>query len=226
MARTYKRDARGRFAGGGGGSSSGGPAKVGRSGPRGGKVGTRTEQSRNAKAQAARSAAFSSKATGAGREAKARWKSAMATAVKAASRAPENANLGAIPEVRRVKRMVDTRSTTGPKRGRPAGASGGKVGNSYQQKKAAAAQTARNKQFSSKAAPNKAKEAYRDARSTMREARMYAGGRTSTAGIAKNRADAGAKRIRANVAAVKAAQKKVAKMEATRGAYKPRRRRS
>lgn len=61
MARSYKRDSRGRFAGGGGGGDSRGPVKVGRSGPRGGKVGTRTEQRRNAAAQSARSAQFRGK---------------------------------------------------------------------------------------------------------------------------------------------------------------------
>lgn len=78
MARTYHRDSRGRFTGGGSGGNRG-PAKVGRAGPRGGKTGTKAEQRRAAKEQAARSAAFRSKAT-AGREARAAWKSAAGAA--------------------------------------------------------------------------------------------------------------------------------------------------
>lgn len=75
MARTYKRDSKGRFAGGGGGSKDArGPAKVGRSGPRGGKVGSKTEQKRAAQAQAARSAQFRSKTQSSG--AKAAYKAA------------------------------------------------------------------------------------------------------------------------------------------------------
>lgn len=79
MARTYHRDSSGRFAsGGGGGGSTGGPAKVGRSGPRGGKTGTRTEQRRAAKQQAARTQQFSSKAPASA--AKTAWKSAAGAA--------------------------------------------------------------------------------------------------------------------------------------------------
>lgn len=86
MARTYKRDSRGRFAGGGGGSGGGGrtakPAGGGgRSGPRGGKVGTRAEQARAKKAQAARTAQFRGKA--APSAAKAAYKAAQGAARKA-----------------------------------------------------------------------------------------------------------------------------------------------
>lgn len=84
----------------------------------------------------------------------------------------------------------------GKKAGRPAGPSGGKVGSSAQQKKAAAAQATRNKQFSSKAAPNTAKEKYKAARSQVRELKMYRGGKTD--------------------ATVKKAAAKVARMERTR----------
>lgn len=208
MARTYKRDSRGRFAGGGGGS-----------GPRGGKVGTRTEQRRNAKAQAERSAQFRGKA--APNAAKTAYKSA--TSRLRFERTARAEGGGSASQVKKaqsaVTRMAASRVSAKPKSKTAAPVAA-------KPKATSSAQAARNKQFSSKAAPNKAKDAYRDARSAMREARMYAGGRTSTAGIAKGRTDAGAKRIRANVAAVKAAQKKVSKMEATRGAYKPRRRRS
>lgn len=86
MARTYKRDAGGRFASNGG--SGRGPAKVGRAGPRGGKTGTRAEQRRNAKAQQARSQAFRSKATPSA--AKAAWKAAAGAARKAARSGPRN----------------------------------------------------------------------------------------------------------------------------------------
>lgn len=99
MARTYKRDSRGRFAGGGGGSgggrkSSGGGnaagAGDGRRGPRGGKVGTKAEQARAKKEQAARSAKFRGKST-AGRGAKAAYKTAQGEARKAA-KAPVRAS--------------------------------------------------------------------------------------------------------------------------------------
>jgi hypothetical protein len=112
MARTYKRDSRGRFAGGGGGSSGGGS--------KGG----------------------------------------------------------------------------GAKRGRPPGPSGGKTGTRTQQKKAAAAQADRTKQFSSKVAPNTAKEKYKAARSQVRELKMYRGGKTD--------------------ATVKKAEARVARMEKSR----------
>ena len=65
MARTYNRDSRGRFTSGGGSGSGGsrGPVKVGRAGPRGGKVGTRAEQRRAQQAQQQRTQQFSSKKT-------------------------------------------------------------------------------------------------------------------------------------------------------------------
>ena len=61
-----------------------------------------------------------------------------------------------------------------------------------------------------KAAPNKAKAAYKAATSKAREAKMLAGG------LGK-RQDAGAQRIRASVKAVQAAQAKVRAMEKKRG---------
>lgn len=76
----------------------------------------------------------------------------------------------------------------------------------------------------SKAPVNKAKQAYRAATSRAREARMLAGGATTTRGLGK-RTDAGAQNIRRNVKAAQAAAAKVRKMEATRGKYKPRTRR-
>jgi hypothetical protein len=82
MARTYNRDSRGRFASGGGGSSNRGPVKVGRAGPRGGKVGTRAEQRRAAQDQAARTKQFSSKTS----------PSAMRDAWKASQRALRSAD--------------------------------------------------------------------------------------------------------------------------------------
>lgn len=103
MARTYNRDSRGRFAsgggsGGGGGrksSSSGGgrskpaakPPTAGRRGPRGGKVGTRAEQQRNARAQQERTRQFHSKAAvSAVKEA---WKEASGRARKLRGKAAE-----------------------------------------------------------------------------------------------------------------------------------------
>lgn len=68
----------------------------------------------------------------------------------------------------------------------------------------------------SKAAPNKAKAAYKAATSKAREAKMYAGGRMSTRGLGK-RNDAGAQRIRASVKAAQAAASKVRAMEKKRG---------
>ena len=68
----------------------------------------------------------------------------------------------------------------------------------------------------SKAAPNKAKAAYKAATSKAREAKMYAGGRMTTRGLGK-RTDAGAQRIRASVKAAQAAAAKVRAMEKKRG---------
>lgn len=115
MARTYKRDANGRFASGGG-SSSRGPAKVGRSGPRGGKVGTRAEQRRNAKAQAARTAQFQSKASGAGRSARDAYKAAAGAARAAGRKGPRNGirSTGGLP---RPVAGNSIKRTTGPRRG-------------------------------------------------------------------------------------------------------------
>lgn len=100
-ARTYKRDSRGRFAGGGGSSGGGSKAKAsakpagdGRRGPRGGKTGTRAEQRKAAAAQAARSAEFRGKAT-AGRGAK--------DAYKTAARGARMSEKGAAKKVGRLR---------------------------------------------------------------------------------------------------------------------------
>lgn len=68
-----------------------------------------------------------------------------------------------------------------------------------------------------------AKAAYKAATSAARQAKMIAGGRTTTRGLGK-RTDAGAKSIRANVKAFQSAQAKVRKMERTRKAPTRRRR--
>jgi hypothetical protein len=81
---------------------------------------------------------------------------------------------------------------------------------------AKAAQSARTKQFSSKASSSKAKAAYKAARSAAREAKMLAGGRTSTRGLS-GRKDSGATNIRANVKRAQAAAAKVRKLERNRG---------
>ena len=60
-----------------------------------------------------------------------------------------------------------------------------------------------------------AKANYKAATSQARQAKMLAGGRTSTRGLGK-RTDAGAKNIRTNVKAYQSAQAKVRKMEAKR----------
>lgn len=65
------------------------------------------------------------------------------------------------------------------------------------------------------AAGRKAKAAYKAATSKVREAKMLAGGRTSTRGLGK-RTDAGAKNIRASVKAYQSAQTKVRRMESKR----------
>ena len=65
------------------------------------------------------------------------------------------------------------------------------------------------------AAGRAAKAKYKAATSKAREAKMLAGGRTSTRGLGK-RTDAGAKNIRASVKSYQTAQAKVRKMEAKR----------
>lgn len=117
MARTYKRDSRGRFASGGGSSSSstgkksGGskPAGAGdgRRGPRGGKSGTRAEQARAKKAQAARTAEFRGKST-AGRAAKAAYKAASG-AVRKAAKARSAAPRDGIQQAQRALQRSTTR---------------------------------------------------------------------------------------------------------------------
>ena len=133
--RTYKRDARGRFAGGGGGGGKGGggkpaakaakakpakPASTGRGGPRGGKVGTRAEHARAKKAQQQRQATFASKAT-AGREAKARAKLARSQA-RATGRAGAASGIRRTGGLQTVKPASNIRPTTGPRRGPIGGA--------------------------------------------------------------------------------------------------------
>lgn len=109
MARTYKRDSKGRFAGGGGSKDNRGPAKVGRSGPRGGKVGSRAEQKKAAAAQAARSAQFHSKA----------GSSTAKAAYKAASRGARMSERGAaaaVPKKPTKGAALATRPTVKPAR--------------------------------------------------------------------------------------------------------------
>ena len=89
---------------------------------------------------------------------------------------------------------------------------GGRMGKG----KAASKMAAKAPAKTGKAAPNKAKAAYKAATSKAREAKMMAGGRTSARGLGK-RQDAGAQRIRASVKAVQAAQAKVRAMEKKRG---------
>ena len=74
----------------------------------------------------------------------------------------------------------------------------------------------------SKAPVSKAKAAYKAATSAARQARMMAGGRTSTRGLGK-RSDAGAQNIRANVKAAQSAAARVRRMERSRGVSKRRR---
>jgi hypothetical protein len=114
MARTYNRDSNGRFAGGGG-SSSGGSAKVGRSGPRGGKVGTRAEQRRAASEQAARSRTFSSKAT-AGRDAREAYRAA-ASAARSSARGSSRNGIRPTGRLPRPVAGNGVRRTTGARRG-------------------------------------------------------------------------------------------------------------
>ena len=76
-----------------------------------------------------------------------------------------------------------------------------------------------------KAPVSKAKQAYRAATGKAREARMLAGGATSTRGLGK-RTDPGAQNIRRNVKAAQAAAAKVRAMERNRGVSKPRRRKA
>lgn len=194
MARTYRRDSNGRFASGGGGGSGG------------------------KKAAAKRQPAKMSKAA-VGRQAKAAFKSAKTTAMTLARKADMTGRTpaGFNAAANKLRRMVATRKTASlPKRGRPKGASGGKTSNAYQAKKSAAAQSARSKAFSSKAPTSKAKAAYKAATSKARQAKMLAGGRTTTRGLGK-RTDAGAANIRKNVKAAQSAAARVRAMERNRG---------
>ncbi len=168
MARSYKRDANGRFASGGGGGG-GGKGK--------------------GKGKAAASAAKPGPRIG-----------GKASGPKLGGKRPgTSAPAGSVP-----KRMFDR--SMGATRGMGKGT---KVAASKPAAKAPAAKMG-------KAAPNKAKAAYKAATSKAREAKMLAGGRTSSKGLGK-RQDVGAQRIRASVKAVQAAQSKVRAMEKKRG---------
>lgn len=68
----------------------------------------------------------------------------------------------------------------------------------------------------SKAPVSKAKAAYKAATSKARQAKMLAGGRTTTRGLGK-RTDAGAANIRKNVKAAQSAAARVRAMERNRG---------
>ena len=146
MARTYRRDSNGRFAGGGGGSKG---KRVGGTGRKG-----------------------------------------------APRAAGTSAPSGTVP-----KRSFD----------RSMGAVFGRGGAT---KVASAARRSPAKM--SKAAPNRAKAAYKAATSKARQAKMMAGGRTSTRGLGK-RTDAGAANIRKNVKAAQSAAARVRAMERNRG---------
>lgn len=102
--------------------------------------------------------------------------------------------------------------------GRFAGGVGGGGGKKGAKSKAAAKPAAKKgaKPMANQVARGReAKKAYKAATSAARQAKMLAGGRTSTKGLGK-RTDAGAKNIRANVKAYKSAQAKVSRMESKR----------
>ena len=198
MARTYKRDANGRFAGGGGGGKLGKSAK-------------------NTKARAQYK-----KAAGEGRE---------------ASRAQSNAskrgtaNKFTASEAKRTKsnltRVTNKLTARGaaskaakpakPAASRPAP----KARAATASKKGKAAGGMKNQV----AAGRKAKANYKAATSQARQAKMLAGGRTSTRGLGK-RTDAGAKNIRSNVKAYQSAAAKVRRMESKRSTGATRRRKA
>jgi len=94
-------------------------------------------------------------------------------------------------------------------RGRFAGGGGGGGGKKGGGKKAAGMKN-------QVAAGRAAKAKYKAATSQARQAKMLAGGRTSTRGLGK-RTDAGAKNIRSNVKAYQSAAAKVRRMESKRG---------
>ena len=199
MARTYKRDANGRFAGGGGG---------------GGKLG---KSAKNTKARA-------------------QYKKA-AMEARVASRAQSNAskrgtaNKFTASEAKRTKsnltRVTNKLTARGaaskaakpakPAASRPAP----KARTATASKKGKAAGGMKNQV----AAGRKAKANYKAATSQARQAKMLAGGRTSTRGLGK-RTDTGAKNIRSNVKAYQSAAAKVRRMESKRSTGATRRRKA
>jgi hypothetical protein len=177
MARSYKRDRSGRFAGGGGG---GGGSKGGGKTPKTTSARGRAK-SRETAARAAVKAGGGSKAT-----------KSLLTAQRA--------------------RDFYKATGTGTKRSASKSSGGSKP-----------AKAATKPAKMSKAPVSKAKQAYRAATGRAREARMLAGGATSTRGLGR-RTDPGAQNIRRNVKAAQAAAAKVRAMERSRGVSKPRKR--
>lgn len=192
MARTYRRDSRGRFAGGGGGGGGGGG--------RGGSKAASTRAANTARAAALRAGGT----TGIGGRVRAKG---FAGGKGAQQRAGGLRTGGFAATV--YTRVKGTGIGAGSRQGlRASAAAVGKA------RSKAAALVARGRQ---------AKAAYKAAASAARQAKMIAGGRTTTRGLGK-RTDAGAKSIRANVKAFQSAQAKVRKMERTRKALTRRRR--
>lgn len=198
MARTYKRDANGRFAGGGGGSSGGG-AKAGKGGKgkgsggsKGGgkpKASPKTTSARGRALVNERRAKASLKKTDKAGIADRKTAKSMLVAQRAreyyrrsqtgTKRSPSKASGG------KAAKPAASVMTSTKKRGRPAGPSGGKAGTRSQQQRAAKEQAARNKQFSSKSKSESkgwisARDAYKTMASRLRYERVlrreYGGG--------------------------------------------------
>lgn len=168
MARSYKRDANGRFAGGGGGG--GGKAKGGKGGGKA-KAGPKTTSARG--------------------RAKSRETAARA-AVKAGGGSKATRSLLVAQRARDFYKATGTGTKRSPSR-----SSGGS-------KPAKGTATKAKPAKMSKAPANKAKQAYKEATSKVRELKMYRGGRTDST--------------------VKNAAAKVKRMERSRGVSKPRKR--
>jgi hypothetical protein len=263
MARTYKRDASGRFAGsGGGGKKKGGGSTPKTTSARGRarsqeaaarqavKAGGGTKATRSLlTAQRARDFY---KATGTGTKrspSKASsgskpankggstlWKGREGQAVRTANRVAGKLAKGtndrsargqvSAATARRASDYLIKKAATGKE---PAKRRGGLTSNAnlvaMRESQARMARKANPPKPAkmSKAPVNKAKQAYRAATSRAREARMLAGGATTTRGLGK-RTDAGAQNIRRNVKAAQAAAAKVRAMERSRGVSKPRKR--
>jgi hypothetical protein len=194
MARTYKRDSSGRFAGGGGGGGGGGKGGGKKGGKKNGPKTTSARGRARSKEAAARQAV---KAGGGSRAAR-----SLLTAQRArdfykatgtgTKRSPSKSSGGSKP----------AKAAAGPKRGSKGGISGGKQ---------------------ARKAMSSAEKAYRAASGRAREARMLAGGTTTTRGLG-NRTDPGARNIRRNVQAAQAAAARVRAMERSRGVSKSRKR--